>query len=282
MSPETSEDWEQLLEIKDQEIAQLSKIKNILQQKLVEASQKIKDLQIQFHITTDLPTDGEETDAIALQEKNRSVTSPVTDLEGEMEPEAEKTREGRKLVRSEFSLSLEEKIDQILHSVNELLSKIKFASKLPPPKTSPPESAGQTEETRHARAFKPSDILRRQQTEATPMVEEEEGAQNEEEEEVEEPSSKISKRQEPEFEEKGEKLERKGQGEQEPAHVPADSGILTLDYPADGSIVCPKCGKQKFQELQDPSVVVSFAPVKKFGRKFSCKSCRTVWRYKAM
>ncbi len=55
---------------------------------------------------------------------------------------------------------------------------------------------------------------------------------------------------------------------------------MMVDYPGDGVVKCPKCGLQEFNEMEDRSVVISYAPVKKYGRKFYCKKCRTEWAYK--
>lgn len=51
-------------------------------------------------------------------------------------------------------------------------------------------------------------------------------------------------------------------------------------YPDDGVVKCPKCGKQEYKEMENREVVVAYAPVRKYGRKFLCKNCREEWAYK--
>ncbi|MHA1730769.1 MAG: hypothetical protein ACTSU5_02450 [Promethearchaeota archaeon] len=73
-----------------------------------------------------------------------------------------------------------------------------------------------------------------------------------------------------------------GGGEAQPRATPEGihSTKLEIPYPPDGVVKCPKCGRQDYKEMEDRSVVVSFVPVRKYGRKFYCKQCRTEWAYK--
>jgi len=322
MCAETFEDWQKLVEIKDQEIAQLNKIKDILQQKVADSNQRIKALQAELDEKRSESEEGiEEAGEVArLREENQQLTDKLAEFEeqdaaGEMS--ATTGDQG-------ISPVLDEKVNQILDGVNQLLSRIKIASKLPPSKSgqagAPSAGEAESKEAKPGRSLKPSDILRRQQVEEKPApaeeeeeeeevsrpkpskvrkrVEEEEEAEEEENEEEEEaPTAKKSSgrtkaREAPEpraapKEIKEEQKERKKEaaesaGEKVSATNPPGGKIITAEYPADGSIVCPKCGKQNYQEMQDPTVIVAYAPVKKFGRKFYCKSCRCNWRYKTM
>ncbi|GAB4307606.1 MAG: hypothetical protein Kow0069_05280 [Promethearchaeota archaeon] len=55
--------------------------------------------------------------------------------------------------------------------------------------------------------------------------------------------------------------------------------ILTVASKPGGVVKCPACGRQEYNELQDRSNVISYAPVMRFGKKYHCKKCRTEWRY---
>ena len=59
------------------------------------------------------------------------------------------------------------------------------------------------------------------------------------------------------------------------------SEIKTLPYPteAGGAIICPHCGKQDYGETPDQSRILSYVPIKKYAKKYYCKSCRKEWRY---
>lgn len=55
--------------------------------------------------------------------------------------------------------------------------------------------------------------------------------------------------------------------------------IRTIKHPEDGIIKCPDCGAQSFQEMENHAKIISFAPVKKYGKKYYCKICRIEWDY---
>ncbi|MHA1340614.1 MAG: hypothetical protein ACTSRZ_10685 [Promethearchaeota archaeon] len=59
-----------------------------------------------------------------------------------------------------------------------------------------------------------------------------------------------------------------------------EGGILWVDYPKDGVIKCPKCGKQNYQEMENKAQILSYIPKPKYGRKYYCKSCRIEWAFK--
>ncbi|MHA1819127.1 MAG: hypothetical protein ACTSU2_16385 [Promethearchaeota archaeon] len=44
----------------------------------------------------------------------------------------------------------------------------------------------------------------------------------------------------------------------------------------DGPIKCPKCGSMKFQEEENRARIIGFGM---FGKKYHCKVCRTEWEY---
>jgi hypothetical protein len=72
--------------------------------------------------------------------------------------------------------------------------------------------------------------------------------------------------------------------EEEPAPKPKSPvklfhGIKTVPYPEDGVILCPSCEAQNFQEMQNKAKIISFTPVKKYGKKYYCKKCRSEWDY---
>jgi len=55
--------------------------------------------------------------------------------------------------------------------------------------------------------------------------------------------------------------------------------IKSLSYPEDGVIKCPHCGEQSFQEQPNKKKIISYAPIKKFAKKYYCKICRGEWDY---
>ncbi|MHA1585371.1 MAG: hypothetical protein ACTSVU_08990 [Promethearchaeota archaeon] len=59
----------------------------------------------------------------------------------------------------------------------------------------------------------------------------------------------------------------------------APGGILSVPYPNDGAIKCPHCGAQNFVEQEDHTRVLSYVPIKKYAKKYYCKTCRAEWKY---
>ena len=55
--------------------------------------------------------------------------------------------------------------------------------------------------------------------------------------------------------------------------------IKSISYPEDGVIKCPHCGEQHFQEQENKSKIISYAPIKKYAKKYYCKNCRGEWDY---
>jgi len=60
----------------------------------------------------------------------------------------------------------------------------------------------------------------------------------------------------------------------------SSEGLLMVDYPSSGTIKCPKCGKQNYQEMENRAQILSYIPKPKYGKKYYCKSCRCEWAYK--
>jgi len=55
--------------------------------------------------------------------------------------------------------------------------------------------------------------------------------------------------------------------------------IKSIQYPEDGVIKCPHCGEQNFQEQQNKKKIISYAPIKKYAKKYYCKICRHEWQF---
>jgi predicted nucleic acid-binding Zn-ribbon protein len=55
--------------------------------------------------------------------------------------------------------------------------------------------------------------------------------------------------------------------------------IKSISYPEDGVIKCPHCGEQSFQEQQNKKKIISYAPIKKYAKKYYCKICRGEWNF---
>jgi hypothetical protein len=49
--------------------------------------------------------------------------------------------------------------------------------------------------------------------------------------------------------------------------------VMEIDYPDNGVILCPKCGKGEFQEMPEPMRG-------SFAKKYYCKKCRQEWRFR--
>jgi hypothetical protein len=65
-----------------------------------------------------------------------------------------------------------------------------------------------------------------------------------------------------------------------PSTGPPPPGVIrTFPYPSDGTLKCPYCGEQNFQEMENRAKIISFVPVKKYGKKYYCKQCRGNWDY---
>ncbi len=277
---------EELLKIKEQELARLAQIKELLQQKLAEETNRANVLQKELELTKAQTNSGSPQ----LQAELAQIRAEIGQVTGKLP-------------------KIEEKVDQILTNLQQFLSKVRVASKMAKSSAAEgqPVATPETKEPASSRPLKPSDLIRpaSESSEgdagnpapgtlnAKPsevlkrhqVQEETETAAKQDaiaaksdkakksrakvttESAVEAPAGDSS-----EAEEAGEKKGKEGE-------MPS-AGIITVPYPSDGSIICPKCNKQNYQEMQDPTNVVAYAPVKKFGRKFYCKSCRCNWRYK--
>ncbi len=277
---------EELLKIKEQELARLAQIKDLLQQKLAEETNRANVLQKELEILK------AQANAVPPQMKEE-----LAQIRIEVGHVAEKVPK------------LEEKVDQILTNLTQFLTKVRVASKMAktPAAEGQPAPTTETKEPVSSRPLKPSDLMR-----SAPEPSEGE-AENPAPDTVAAKPSEVVKRHQAQEEaetaakkeaitaksdkpkksrakatteaaietpeEESSEEEEAGEKKGKEGELPS-AGIITVPYPSDGSIVCPKCGKQNYQEMQDPTNVVAYAPVKKFGRKFYCKSCRCNWRYK--
>jgi hypothetical protein len=50
--------------------------------------------------------------------------------------------------------------------------------------------------------------------------------------------------------------------------------VITIPYPADGAIKCPKCGLQDFQEMPNKTKRPQYGI---YPKKYYCRKCRTEW-----
>ena len=54
------------------------------------------------------------------------------------------------------------------------------------------------------------------------------------------------------------------------------SKLLTVPYPKDSQIKCPKCSGIKIQEMENKAKVISFGV---YAKKYYCKTCRLEWEF---
>ena len=87
-----------------------------------------------------------------------------------------------------------------------------------------------------------------------------------------EPEAKIEEEMPPQKEKK-EKLEPAKSIKTEPA---ASKKLLSIPYPIDGTIRCPKCKKIKWQEVENKSKMISRGV---YAKQYYCKTCRTEWEF---
>ena len=57
---------------------------------------------------------------------------------------------------------------------------------------------------------------------------------------------------------------------------PASKKLLSIPYPTDGTIRCPKCKKIKWKELENKSKMISRGV---YAKQYYCKTCRTEWEF---
>jgi hypothetical protein len=62
--------------------------------------------------------------------------------------------------------------------------------------------------------------------------------------------------------------------------VPGGKQVKTVPFPKDEKIVCPTCNSKLWQEMENRAKIISFVPVKKYGKKYYCKKCGEEWDYK--
>ncbi len=239
---------EDLLNIKEAELAQLTEVKNALRgqvkkfrEEISSLKEKVEKLEKEPKIPTypDLSSELKEQEEKNknLSEENESLKEKVEELKKEpLSPE--KLME--QLKKGMFNLgkqnaSIESKIDNILEQVDKGYtgnSKVEFKKE----KTQLDlQKRPVVSEPKKITTRKPSDILKKK------------------------PVGEISQKKIP---------------------VKMELGtIKSISYPDDGVLKCPHCGEQNFQEQQNKKKIISYAPIKKFAKKYYCKICRGEWDY---
>ena len=239
---------EDLLKIKEAELAQLTEVKNVLRgqvkkfrDEIKSLNEKVEKLEKEPKIPTypDLSSELKEQEEKNknLSEENESLKEKVEELE--KEPlSSEKLME--QLKKGMFKLgqqnaSIESKIDSILEQEekgNKGNSKVEFKKER---NQSDLQKRPVVSEPKKITTRKPSDLLKKRPVEEIPQ-------------------KKI------------------------PAKVEIGK-IKSVSYPDDGVLKCPHCGEQNFQEQQNKKKIISYAPIKKFAKKYYCKICRGEWCY---
>jgi len=233
---------EDLLKIKEAELAQLSQVKDALRAQVKKFREEINTLNKKIEELENepkIPSYPDLSDKLRYQEKkNRKLLEEIESLKKEpLSPE--KLME--QLKKGMFSLgkqnaSIEFKIDNILEQVEKgYQGKPKAGIEKKEIFSDRPKKSFVSEPEKFI-SRKPSDILKKKP----------------EEEEI--PQKKF------------------------PAKVELGT-IKSLSYPEDGVIKCPHCGEQSFQEQPNKKKIISYAPIKKFAKKYYCKICRGEWDY---
>ena len=239
---------EDLLKIKEAELAQLTEVKNALRGQVKKfreennsLKEKVEKLEKEPKIPSypDLSSELKEQEEknISLSEENESLKEKVEELE-KVPLSPEKLME--QLKKGMFNLgkqnaSIESKIDNFLEKVekgNKGNVNGKFKRKKP---VSDLQEKHVVSEPKKIVTRKPSDILKKKL-------------------EKEIPKKKIST-----------KVEK--------------GTIKSISYPDDGVLKCPHCGEQNYQEQQNKKKIISYAPIKKYAKKYYCKICRMEWQY---
>ena len=288
---------EELLKIKEEELAKLAKMKDTLRGHVLKQKKEIANLQTEIDslkqesvssiqaeemekkseemknaLSEKIKT--QETELTALnatlkeeQQKNLGLQQKLDDIvqKGKEEPLSPEKLMGQ-LKKGMFTLgqqnhSIESKID----ALHDLIS----GSTLPPSSpsnfknyaseyVSPGFSQSQSnlhsvpKSKPQVSSRKPSDILK---------------SRPKEEEEVE-PSTQEASPVNPQ------KKPSRLSASQAPVH-----GIQTIEYPSDGAIKCPNCGKQEYGEQENRKKIIAYIPIKKYAKKYYCKACRSEWDY---
>jgi len=232
---------EDLLKIKEAELAQLSQVKDALRAQVKKFREEIDSLNKKIEELENepkIPPYPDLSNKLRYQEKkNKQLAEEIESLKKEpLSPE--KLME--QLKKGMFSLgkqnaSIESKIDSILEQGEKgYQSKPKAEFEKKETISNRPQKSF-VSEPKEVISRKPSDILKKKP-----------------EEEI--PQKKI------------------------PAKVELGT-IKSISYPEDGVIKCPHCGEQSFQEQPNKKKIISYAPIKKFAKKYYCKICRGEWDY---
>ena len=239
---------EDLLKIKEAELAQLTQVKDALRDQVKKfrneiktLNEKIEKLENEPKIPTypDLSNELKEQKEIhkKLSEENESLKEKIEELRKvPLSPEIlmEQLKKGM-FSLGQQNASIESKIDRFLEQVGKDYngnSQAKFEKE---EKISDLQEKPEISEPEKVIARKPSDILKKKP--------------------IEENSQKN-------------------------IHTEVELGIIkSILYPEDGVLKCPHCGEQNFAEQQNKNKIISYAPIKKYAKKYYCKICRGEWDY---
>ncbi len=232
---------EDLLKIKEAEVAQLTQVKNVLRAQVKKFREEINSLNDKVEKLENepkIPPYPDLSDELKEQEeKNKKLMEEIESLKKEpLSPEKlmEQLKKGM-LNLGRQNASIDSKINIILEQLEKGYkdnSKVEFGKK---EITSNLPKKSIVSEPEKIITRKPSDILKKK------------------------PDEEI--------------LQKKI-----PAKV-ALGIIKSISYPDDGVLKCPHCGEQNFQEQQNKKKIISYAPIKKFAKKYYCKICRGEWDY---
>ncbi|MHA1648298.1 MAG: hypothetical protein ACTSVL_12075 [Promethearchaeota archaeon] len=232
---------EDLLKIKEAELAQLSQVKDALRAQVKKFREEINSLNKKIEELENepkIPPYPDLSNKLRYQEKkNKQLLEEIESFKKEpLSPEIlmEQLKKGM-FTLGKQNASIESKIDSFLEQVEKGYqgkSKVEVEKK---EKTWVLQKKPDDSEPEKVISRKPSDILKKKP-----------------EEEI--PQKKI------------------------PAKVELGT-IKSIQYPEDGVIKCPHCGEQSFQEQPNKKKIISYAPIKKYAKKYYCKICRMEWQY---
>ena len=240
---------EDLIKLKDEEIFKLGKLKDALKIQVQKLKEKLEEPKAPAYPNLSPQLESSQNDLEEANEKMRKMTVEMEKLQ-EKVSEFEKVpltpeKLMEQLKKGMFTLgqqnfSIEKKMDQLL----EKIEAGDFGS-VKPSSASSYRSPGLT------------------QSQHTPVS-------HTKEIKVRKPSDILHKRQ-----------DQATKKPLKPISVPGgDKKMITLPYIEAGqAIICPHCQEQDYGEQPDHSRILSYAPVKKYAKKYYCKSCRKEWRY---
>jgi hypothetical protein len=283
-----SDDLAKLKEIeqmKDEQIAQLEKMKNVLKDKFTEAQKEIVSLKSQI----------EELKKENAAKKN--IPSVPAKSEGQ---------DSGFEIKPEVAVKINSSIAQLRMVVSEL-------EKLP--LESAQLSSMNIGESKNIRAGKPGKMIAQQQSQPEPEEEEEEAKPNQEfvrrkpsdvaksqkggqsaaseqaeQEFVRRKPSDVAKGSQPEVVKSSQpnvkqptsaNLSAAGSSSNAAAapQPEAASQIKSLKYPADNIISCPQCKSRSYAQVDNKAKLISFVPREIYSKKYVCQQCKMEWEY---